>query len=85
MIKTFFRWLYHRRQRRAARDRLHGKRKLIPKFRRFSYSAFERATFGKYDSGRISRWKAALVYLPLAGFAIWFMVESARAVTMFQP
>ncbi|WP_309386696.1 hypothetical protein [Cerasicoccus frondis] len=85
MINQFFRWLYHHRQRRAARDRLQGKRKLIPKFRRFTNSAFERATFGKYDPGGISRIKAVFIYLPIGGVMIWFAVESFRALNMFQP
>ncbi|WP_309399174.1 hypothetical protein [Cerasicoccus maritimus] len=85
MFKHLFRWLYHRRQRRAAHDRLHGRRKLIPKFRRFTNSAFERATFGKYDHGGISRWKAVLIYLPVSGILLWIVFESFRALTMFQP
>ncbi|GHC09506.1 hypothetical protein [Cerasicoccus arenae] len=85
MFNHFFRWLYHHRQRQAARDRLQGRRKLLPQFRRFSNSAFERATFGKYDPGGVSRWKAALVYLPVGGFILWMAIESVRALNMFQP
>lgn len=85
MVNHFFRWLYHRRQRRAAKDRLHGKRKLMPKFRRFNYNAFERATFGKYDPMGLSRWKSALIYLPFLAAGLWFAIESVRALGMFQP
>lgn len=85
MLNHFFRWLYHRRQRQAARDRLTGKKKLMPKFRRFGYHAFERATFGKYDPIGLSRWKSALIYLPFLALGAWFVIESARALTMFQP
>lgn len=62
-----------------------GKRKRLPKFRRFGYHAFERATFGKYDPMGVSRWKALLLYLPVLAAGIWFVFESSRALTMFQP
>lgn len=86
MIKPFFRWLYHHRQRQAARDRLLGRRKMLPRFRRFSYHAFERATFGKYDPAGLGKvWKTWLLYLPLGALALWFIVESIRALSLFQP
>lgn len=85
MINHLFRWLYHRRQRRAAKDRLHGRRKLLPQFRRFGYHAFERASFGKYDPLGMSKWKSALIYLPFIAFGLWIVVESVRALNMFQP
>jgi len=85
MLRPFFRWLYHHRQRQAARDRLTGKRKLMPKFRRFGYHAFERAAFGKYDPIGLSRWKGILIALPFLLLGLWFVVESVRAMSMFQP
>ncbi|MGE9296036.1 MAG: hypothetical protein ACQKBV_07110 [Puniceicoccales bacterium] len=86
MLKTFFRWLYHHRQRQAARNRLQGRRKLMPQFRRFTSSAFERATFGKYDSGGIHKgWKGVVLLTAVGALVAWILWESITALSMFQP
>lgn len=62
-----------------------GRRKFLPRFRRFTSHAFEKATFGKYDPIGISRWKSALIYLPLLLVGLWFAYESITALNIFQP
>jgi len=86
MLRTLYRWLYHHRQRQAARERLQGKRKLMPRFRHFTGSAFERAAFGKYDPHGLRRgWKAVVLCMAIGAFVLWALWESVTALGMFQP
>ncbi|WOO43470.1 hypothetical protein [Rubellicoccus peritrichatus] len=86
MLKKFYRWLYHRRQARAAKQRLSGKPRITPKWHRFSYTVFQQAKFGKYDLPEIrARWALIFVGVPLSIIALWFVWQSIQALGMFQP
>ena len=86
MLGGYFRWLYHRRQRRAAKQRLSGKARPTPRWSRFSYQVFHKATVGKYDLRDIpTRTFAWVLGLPACAILLWFLWNSYRAWGIFQP
>lgn len=86
MLGGFFRWLYHRRQRQAAKQRLSGKARPDPRWSHFSYNVFRRANFGKYDLRDIQlRTLGRILILPASLILLWFLWTSYRAWNIFQP
>ena len=83
ILRWYYRWRHHRR-RHKRRQRFRSGVQPPEVFARFGRHVFGRARVDRYDRPwRIAgRW---LVGGPLALFALWFLVESIRAVGIFQP
>lgn len=85
MLASFYKWLYHKRRQSSARNRLAGKPQRSSLFKRFERSTVDRESFGKYETALFKRKRLyAVLFLPLTGFALWFIFESAQALSIFQ-
>ncbi|MEM9227806.1 MAG: hypothetical protein AAGA45_07545 [Verrucomicrobiota bacterium] len=85
MFRGFYRWLYHRRQRRAAQRRLSGKLRPSSRFKRFKRAVFEREQLNKYDPPLLRiRKQLWILALPLGAFIGWLVYESIRGIALFQ-
>lgn len=85
MLRFFYRWLYHLRLRRDARNRLSGRARPRQKFWRFGYHVLHRADFDNLDRNRTRR-RVVLRVLGVLGVLtlLWVGWQSARVWNIFQ-
>lgn len=85
MLSAFYRWLYHFRLRRDARNRLSGRVKPTQRFWRFGDHVLHRANFDKYDHVRSRRSVVVRIVLVVLGLvALWFVWQSLMVWNIFQ-
>lgn len=85
MLRYFYRWLYHLRLRRDARNRLSGRVRPRQKFWRFGYHVLHRADFDNFDRNRL--WRVVILRALGALMALalfWFAWQSAKVWNIFQ-
>lgn len=85
MLRYFYRWLYHIRLRRDARNRLSGRVRPRQRFWRFGYHVLHHADFDNFDRNRARRRIAArLASVLLVVALLWFVWQSAGVWNIFQ-
>lgn len=85
MLRYLYRWLYHARLRRDARNRLSGRVRPRQRFWRFGYHVLHRADFDNFDRNRARRLVVGRVVGTVFAIALlWFVWQSARVWNIFQ-
>jgi len=85
MLKAFYRYLYHRRQQRASRQRLSGRQRPSARWHRFSYNVFQRTERTRDKPKTRQRLLLWGLGPPAVLLLLWFFWQSISAIGIFQP